>query len=317
MTSIEAQQKYSAKTHPHQNSYAAMYSSWLGGIVKDPAWMLVPIDDHLVHRGDGVFEAIKCVQSKIYLLEEHLDRLVHSATQISLVLPMSRDEITDVIHQTLRASGLQDAIIRLYLSRGPGLFSPNPYDSVGSQLYVVITPFKNLPEEKYQKGVRIGRSAIPIKDSWLARIKTCNYLPNVLMKKESVDRNLDFTVALDENNNLGESSTENILIVSHAGHLVHPPLQQILRGTIMTRAFELAQSLLGTDLEKIEVRPIAEKELFEVREVMMAGTTLDILPVTEYEGQPINHSRVGPVAKKLLQLIREDIRSGPRSSVLR
>ena len=316
MSSVEAQQKFLEKKHPAQAAYAAMYSSWLGGIVKDPTLMLVPVDDHLVHRGDGVFEALKCMHKRIYLLDEHLDRLQSSAQKIALALPMSRADLKEIILETVRASGLSEAVLRLYLSRGPGTFSPNPYDSVGSQIYLIVTALKALPEEKYQNGVRVGRSQVPPKEKWLAQIKTCNYLPNVMMKKESVDRKLDFTVGFDESGHLTESSTENMILVTSEGVLVHPKLDQILSGTTMNRVFALAQPLVGQEIRKIEVRPLSEEEILSAREVMMAGTTLDILPVTEYENKKIADGKVGPVAKKLLNLLREDIRSGPKGTAL-
>lgn len=290
-----------------------MYSSWLGGIVKDPSMMLIPVDDHLVHRGDGVFEAFKCQHKRIYLLEEHLDRLEKSAAALSLPWPHSRAEMREIIIQTVRASGLSEAVLRLYISRGPGTFSPNPYDSIGSQMYLIVTALKNLPAEKYEKGARIGKSQVPPKEPWLARIKTCNYLPNVMMKKESVDRGLDFTVGFDAQGFLTESSTENMILLSAEGSLIHPTLQQILSGTTMNRVFELAQALLPSgEIKKIEARNISEKEIQEAQELMMAGTTLDVLPVVEYENRKIASGQVGPVARRLLQLLREDIAQGPR-----
>ncbi len=313
MTSLEAQQKYQSRTHNHQSLYAAMYSSWLGGIVKDPTLMLIPVDDHLVHRGDGVFEAMKCVNHRIFLMEEHIQRLIKSAQKISLELPFSVQDLREAIVQTVQASELSDSIIRLFLSRGPGTFSTNPYDSVGAQVYIIVTQLKPLPEIKYTQGVQVGRSQIPPKEKWLAQIKTCNYLPNVMMKKESVDRKVDFTVSFDQQGFLTESSTENMMIVDQKGYLVHPKLEQILSGTTMRRSFELAEQLVGQELQGIKVADISESDIINAREVMMAGTTLDVLPVTSYENKKIADGKVGSVSQKLLQLLRQDILTGNRS----
>src|SRR5690606_25817987 len=92
-------------------------------------------------------------------------------------------------------------------------------------------------------GARVGKSQVPPKEPWLAKVKTCNYLPNVMMKKESVDRSLDFTVGVDAQGFLTEGSTENIVIVDQGNNLVRPELRQILKGTTMMRTFELAQEL--------------------------------------------------------------------------
>ncbi len=311
----EIQAKLQEKSYPAQKSYLAMYSSWLGGIVKDPGLMMVPVDDHLVHRGDGVFEAIKVVDGRVFLLQEHLERLVASAAQIGLPLPMPMEEMREVILKTTAATGARYAVLRLYVSRGPGGFTTNPYDSVASQMYLIVTSYTPLADEKYLAGVKVGRSQVPPKEPWLAKIKTCNYLPNVLMKKESVDRKLDFTIGIDGQGFLTEGSTENIVLIDKNKNLLRPKLRQILKGTTMMRSFELAQSLLSEGfLSSIQEKDLTEKDIFEAREVMMIGTTLDVLPVTEYEGQKIGEGRQGAVSAQLLKLLREDMKQGPKST---
>lgn len=285
-----------------------MYSSWYGGITTDPSLMLVPVDDHLVHRGDGVFEAMKYVHGSVYLMEDHLDRLETSSKQLSIEWPFSREKMKEVILDTLKASKAKEAIVRLYMSRGPGGFTPNPYDSVGTQLYCVITELKATPEEKYQTGVRIGRSAIPVKDPWFAAIKSCNYLQNVLMKKEAVDRNLDFTVGFDTQGILTEGPTENIILVNANNELVRPYLKQILRGTTMMRALHLANDLVAQKkIAGVMEKNIQEKDILSAKEVMMVGTTLDVLPVTEYEGQRIGDGKPGFVSQTLRRFVLEDM----------
>ena len=317
ITPQEIQKRLEQKNYLAQNAYLAMYSSWWGGVIKEPGQMMVPIDDHLVHRGDGVFEALKVVDGKIFLMEEHLRRLESSAAQIALALPHSLDEIAHILKQTTRHAGVENALLRLYISRGPGAFTTNPYDSVGSQMYLVVTELKGPSEDKYEQGVKVGKSAIPPKESWLAQIKTCNYLPNVMMKKESVDRKLDFTVGFDSANFLTEGSTENIVLVDQHHNLIRPKLHQILKGTTMMRTFALAESLLPQmHIKAINEKDISEQDLISAKEVMMIGTTLDVLPVTEYEGKPIGNGKVGTVAKSLLKLLREDMKTGPKATPL-
>src|SRR6266851_2878773 len=113
------------------NEYYAFYSSWFGGIVKNPQLMLLPMDDHMVHRGDGVFEAMKSVSRSVYLLDEHLQRLFISAKKVAMQPPMALDQLKEAILETLRVANQSEATIRIFLSRGPGDFSVNPYDSIG------------------------------------------------------------------------------------------------------------------------------------------------------------------------------------------
>lgn len=296
------------KTHPYLEEYYAFYSSWFGGIIKNSPMMLIPIDDHMVHRGDGVFEAMKAVSRSIYLLEEHLNRLFLSAERIALEIPVSFDEMKEIVIQTLRIADKTDALVRIFVSRGPGSFSVCPYDSIGSQVYVVITKLTTPAAEKYEQGVILGKSAIPVKAPWFAQIKTCNYLANVLMKKEAVDRSLDFVVGVDERGYITESATENVMIVDANGLLVYPLLDTILKGTIMMRACELADE----NGIKTESRLISIADLLSAREVMIAGTSLNVLPAVQFEGQKIGNGRPGLLTQKILRLIQEDVETGPR-----
>lgn len=308
LSSEECRQAWQRFQHPAQKSYFAFYSSVLGGITKDPSYMSLPIDDHMVHRGDGVFEALKCKDGRIYLWKAHCDRLRTSCQGLGLTYP---ENLAEVVTATVKASGAQNCIIRIFVSRGPGQFSTNPYDSVGTQLYVVVAQLTNPPPEKYTRGVRAGRSRIPPKEPWLAQLKTCNYLPNVMMKKEAVDRKIDFTIGVDAKGFITEGSTENIILVTHDLNLVRPHFDYILKGTTMGKVLSLAETLAGQGLlKKIGEKNILESDIISAKEVMMVGTTLDVLPVTEYEEKPIGDGRVGSIAKALLELLAEDQKSG-------
>lgn len=320
LSSQEILMKLTEKQYKQQSSYYLMYSSWFGGYVKDPGLMLVPIDDHQVHRGDAIFEAIKVIDKKVYLLGPHLERLQKSAASIGLALDSINgiSGVRKIVLEALQIANVSEALIRIFVSRGPGGFTTNPYDSVGTQLYVVITQFVPVADAKYQSGVSIGRSQFPAKESWMATVKSCNYLPNVMMKKEAVDRGLDFTVSFDGNAKLAESSTENIIIFTKDGKLLRPKGHQILKGTMMTRALELAESLVGQGLIKeVCEADITEEMLLSAQEVMMVGTTLDVLPVKSYEGKEIGtdpslkSSERYKVANMLCQLLRVDMKKGP------
>jgi branched-chain amino acid aminotransferase len=176
---------------PWQKDYLAMYSSQWSGVTTDPDLMMVPIDDHLVHRGDGAFEVIRCVRGKIYQMEAHLKRLERSAKTISLNFPPDYDRITDVITRVVLIGGERDCLIRVIISRGPGSFSINPHDCPSSQIYVNVNRFRSLPGKCYKEGIPLVTSNIPIKKSFFATVKSCNYLPNVLMKMEAIEAGCD------------------------------------------------------------------------------------------------------------------------------
>jgi 4-amino-4-deoxychorismate lyase len=294
-----------------KREYIAMYSSLFGGVVTDPALMLVPLDDHIVHRGDGVFEAIRTTASGMYLVYPHLERLYRSAKLIDLKVSVQINELHALCKELVEIGKLKNqGMLRIFVSRGPGDFSPSPYSTMGSQLYIAIMDFKSMPQSKYDEGVSVMTSKIPVKQAPYATVKSCNYLHNVLMKKESIDNNFDFSVGVSSDGYLAEGPTENIMIVNKSGELLAPNFDYTLRGTTLVRAMELAENQLRKDknfLNGIRVADIHMDELASAREIMMVGTTLSVLPVTKFGPKSIGGGKPGPVAKKLCELVNQDM----------
>ncbi|MDR2387544.1 MAG: aminotransferase class IV, partial [Deltaproteobacteria bacterium] len=138
---------------PWHENYFVMFSTVWGGYSTDPSIWGVPPDDHMTHRGDAVFESLKCVNGRAYCFREHIDRLRHSAEALELTIPMETSEILDVLKGAYRLGGHEDFVIRLTVSRGPGSFTVNPYDSIGGcQLYLITSKLKRPSPEVYEKG---------------------------------------------------------------------------------------------------------------------------------------------------------------------
>lgn len=292
----------------HSQVCYAMYSSIVNGITTDPAAMAIPIDDHLVHRGDGVFESIKCLNGAIYNVGAHLDRMDEACKRVQLDLPCTREELLDIITQTIHAGGRRDCLIRVLLSRGTGTMSVDPTKCKRAELYIAVyqIPDKWLKKERYPAHVRLSK--VPVKPPFFATIKSCNYLPNVLMKKEAVDLGVDFVVAIDEKGNLGEGATENFAIVTTDRQLLAPPTDHVLAGTTLKRVIKLADELVRqgdlTDARYAEITPL---DAMSSAEMLVIGTTRDVLPVSQFEGRYINSGQPGPIYKKLLKLLRKDM----------
>jgi len=291
----------------HQNYYA-MYSSVLGGTVTDPVLMQVPLDDHLVHRGDGVFDTFKCVNRGAYNLEPHLHRLIHSAAAISLVWPGGIDEIRELTLATLRIADREACSARIILARGPGSFGVSPYESKRPALYIVVyaagTPFM----QRKPEGADVKRSLIPVKHAKFATVKNCNYLPNVMMKQEAVDWGVDFVVGFDLDGFMTEGATENFAIVTPDKHLVFPRVKKVLDGTTMKRVMELAEELVAEQvLTSVGFGDILIEDVLSAREVLIVGTTLNVVSVRSFDGNPIADGVPGPVGKALNQMISDDI----------
>jgi branched-chain amino acid aminotransferase len=218
------------------------------------------------------------------------------------------EHITDLVIGTIRIAGTRDCLIRLFVSRGPGGFTTNPYECPSSQIYIVACNPSVYPEEQSTEGVFIKSSSIPVKKSYFATIKSCNYLPNVLMKKEAVDAGVQYTVSIDENGFLGEGSTENIGLVTPDRTLKFPRFARILKGTTVTRVAELAESLVANGkLEQVVFEDITLNEAYSGAEILLFGTTFDILAAVIFDGHAIGSGRPGEIYQLLLELLTRDI----------
>src|SRR5919106_2256788 len=166
-------------------SYSSFYSSQLGGIVTDPALMVLPFDDHMVHRGHGIFDTAGLVDGRIYDLEAHLDRFLLSAERSKLRLPGSREEIRDIIVKTTAVSGRRDGSIRYWLSSGPGSLELSPAAGAEPGFFVMIFAGLTYPARWYSEGLKVMTTTYPIKPPLYAITKATDYLPNVLMQMEA------------------------------------------------------------------------------------------------------------------------------------
>jgi branched-subunit amino acid aminotransferase/4-amino-4-deoxychorismate lyase len=293
---------------PWLSCYLVMYSSWFDGYVTDPNLMLVPVDDHLVHRGDGVFDVMRCVNGKIYQMEAHLQRLERSAKSVSLTLPPKYNEIRELIKRLIIIGNEKNCAIRIIISRGPGGFSTNPYECPASQMYINIIRLHEPPEKDYLVGVTAITSKIPIKTPFFATIKSCNYLPNVLMKKEAIDAGCKYSINVDEEGYIGEGSTENICIVSEDGYLKIPGFDHTLAGTTASRIYNLAGNLVKNGVIRgVEFAGITPEDVYHSAEAMLMGTSIGLMPLTNFDGKVIGSGHPGPVYSQLSTLLWNDM----------
>ena len=292
------------KQWQHSSGYRGMYSTWWGGVTFDPRLMLIPIDDHMVHRGDGVFEAFRSMGTQLYDFDPHMDRLEASMRAVGLECPKTREDVADICKFLISKTGLEKALFRLYVSRGPGGFSANPFESVGAQLYIVICEFTPVEEALYQSGVKVMVSRMEQKPQPYCQIKSCNYLPNVMMKKEALENGCHYSVGVDERGFLTESSTENIFFVDQGGTLWSLQWSQVLKGTTLLRVLEFAKELVKEGvLTGVGQKGITREELQGAREVMLCGTTLEVISVDQFDGVSLNLNR--PISLCLRKKLQE------------
>jgi len=273
----------------------------------DPALMVLPMDDHMVHRGDGIFEALECVNGCLYNLDAHLSRLEKSAQLISLSLPFNLDTIKQIIIETVTIGSVKNCVVRLFISRGLGGFGCKPTECQKSNLYVVVLKEESVPQRFYTEGASAVTSQIPIKPSFFARVKSCNYLPNALVHLEAHQNKVDFAIVLDQQGNLAEGATESVAIVSKQKIFMYPKLDNILEGTTLLRAIELAKKLIKNGyLKGISSTDISLEEAYNSSEMLIFGTGINVVPIVKYDEKTIGTGKPGPVFHQLSQLFQKD-----------
>jgi 4-amino-4-deoxychorismate lyase len=290
----------------------AFYSSQLGGIVTDPTFMVIPFDDHMVHRGHGIFDTAAIVAGKIYDLEAHLDRFLRSARLSKLMLRGTREDIRDIIIRTTAVSGKRDGSIRYWLSSGPGSLGLAPAPDAEPGFFVMIFSGLSYPDTWYAEGLRVMTTTYPIKPPLYAITKSTNYLPNVLMQMEANEKGVDNGVFVDGAGNVGESSNMNVAFVTPDRILRHPKFDHILSGCTSLRVLDLASSLVGTLIERVEVCDLSVADARAAHEMLLIGSSVKVAPIVAWDGQRIGDGKPGPVAAAIRGLLETDMRSGDR-----
>ncbi len=287
---------------PGAEKILAFYEHRVGSICKDARLLLAPLDDHLCHRGDGVFESIAYANGRLFQLEAHMHRLKSSACGLKLVPPCSWDAVQSYILQVAKASGKQDGSIRVLLGRGPGGFGISATECPEASLYIIAMDNPSPSLAWYEKGLKACRSAIPAKQVYLAKIKNANYLPNVLMAEEALSKNVDVAFSFNEDNYLAEATVANVAIISQDDALICPHLTNALSGTTLMAALEVAKNLLP-----ISFQNIVDADIWAAKEVLLFGSTPLCVGVVEYEKRPIGFGKTGPMSHLIRKLLTQNL----------
>lgn len=291
-----------ATKRPGSEAILAFYEHRLGAICRDSRMMLAPLDDHLVHRGDGVFETIRFTERKIIHLDAHLKRLASSAAGLEMELPCSTEKIREIVVAVAKAGDAPEGNLRILAGRGPGGFGISPSECPQGTLYIAAYKVKPHGDDWYAKGLTAFRSEVPVKPARFARLKTTNYLSAVMMSLEAEHRGMDVALTFDAENCLTEAAIANVAIVDAKGTFVLPEFRNALVGTMATKAAELAKAFMP-----VEIRPVPASEIASVQEMMILGTAHECVGVTHFEGKPIGKGTPGPVALRLRDLLRKEL----------
>lgn len=275
-----------------------MTKVYISGKLLDKEQATVSVYDHGLLYGDGVFEGIRVYGGNVFLLKEHIERLYESARAIRLEIPMTPGDMIQATKDTVKANELGDGYVRLVVTRGAGYLGLDPRKTANPQVIIIADTITLYPQEIYDQGMKlITASTIRNHAQALSpRIKSLNYLNNILAKIEGTDGGCVEALMLNHKGEVAECTGDNIFIVKN-GVLKTPPTDAgILEGITRNAVIKLAQGAGITVQETTLIR----HDIYVADECFLTGTAAEVVPVTSLDGRPLGTGKPGPVTKDLL-----------------
>ncbi|MFH1732681.1 MAG: branched-chain-amino-acid transaminase [Planctomycetota bacterium] len=264
----------------------------------------VSVFDHGLLYGDGVFEGIRAYSGKIFREQQHVKRLYNSAKAIMLDVPLPPGELAKAMYDTMAANGLSDAYIRVVVTRGAGDLGLDPRKCPRPCLIIIAASIVLYPDEFYQNGLDLVTA--PTRristDALNPRIKSCNYLNNILAKIEGIGSGCIEALMLNSKGEVAECTGDNIFIVNGSVLKTPPPEAGILEG--VTRGVVINDLAAKLGLTALEV-PLTRHDLFLADECFLTGTAAEIIPVVKIDGRKIGDGKPGRTTVQLLAEFRK------------
>jgi branched-chain amino acid aminotransferase len=255
----------------------------------------ISVFDHGFLYGDGVFEGIRAYDGCVFRLDEHLTRLYESAKSIDLQIPLTHQEMKKAVLDTLRINQLTNAYIRVVITRGIGTLGLSPLTCHYPSVIIITDYLQPLFEGKNVKAI-VASTRRNATTALNPRIKSLNYLNNILARWEAIKANVNEAIMLNLNGTIAEGTGDNIFIVKH-GQIVTPPatagiLMGITREAVIDLARELKIPITETD--------ITTHDLYNADEAFLTGTAAEIVPLIEVDNRVIGNGHVGPITAQLM-----------------
>ena len=259
----------------------------------------ISVYDHGLLYGDGVFEGIRVYGGKVFLHEEHITRLYESANAIRLQIPMKPTELMRAVEETVKANGISDGYVRRVVTRGAGALGLDIRRTSDPQVIIIADTISLYPQELYENGLKlVTASTIRNHPGALSpRVKSLNYLNNILAKIEGTDAGSPEALMLNHKGEVAECTGDNIFIVK-AGVLRTPPTDAgILEGITRNAVLRLARES-GRVVEEVA---LTRHDLYTADECFLTGTAAEVIAVVSLDGRPIGAGKPGPVTTDLLR----------------
>lgn len=241
----------------------------------------ISVFDHGLLYGDGIFEGLRFYHGKTFMLEAHLQRLTKSARAIDLELPLSLQQISTAIEQLIEAYPADSGYLRLVVTRGPGSLGIDPRKCARAGLFIIADELAVVDVSDISQGIDLHvaqtrRMPVECLDP---KIKSLNYLNNILAKIEANYAGMDEALMLNLDGYISEGSVDNIFIVD-AGVLKTPPLDDgLLAGITRAVILEAAQDV-GIRCQEISLRL---EDLIAADECFLTGTGAELIAVSRID----------------------------------
>ena len=280
---------------------------YINGKLYDKADAKISVYDHGLLYGDGVFEGIRVYEGKVFRLAEHVERLYDSARSIRLEIPMTREQMAHAVNDTVTANTKRNGYIRLLVTRGAGYLGLDPRKATNPQIIIIVDDITLYPPELYENGMEIATvSTIRNHPNALnPRIKSLNYLNNILAQIEAVQAGCFEALMLNHKGEVAECTGDNIFIVKRGVLKTPPPDAGILEGVTRGAVLELARAA------KIPVQETAltRHDVYTANECFLTGTAAEVVPVVKCDGRAIGTGRPGPITRQLRERFHQLVRS--------
>jgi branched-chain amino acid aminotransferase len=263
---------------------------------------LVSVFDHGFLYGDGIYETMRAYDGIVFMLDRHIERLNRSASLIQLIVP-SPDVIRNAVYETIRANGLKSVYVRVTVSRGKGPIGLDPALCPKPTFVVIAEEFKEYPEKYYSEGVKfiIAKTRRNLREALNPKIKSLNFLNNILAKIEAKERGAYESVMLNAEGFIAEGTVCNIFFVKD-NILCTPSVDAgVLDGITRELVIDLAK---GTGMQVTEGNFLPQ-DLFSASEVFFTNTTSEVMPVSQVEDVIYP---VGDLTKSLRIRYRENVK---------
>ena len=279
---------------------------WMDGDLVDKADAKVSVYDHGLLYGDGVFEGMRVYHGKLFEADAHFRRLFESAKGLRLTIPYTADELRAATDRTVAANGFTDCYVRLVVTRGAGTLGLDPDKCPRPAVFIIADKIALYPPEMYDRGMPVITASVVRNhpNALSPRIKSLNYLNNILAKMEATDAGVPEAVMLNHVGNVCECTADNIFVLKGGVVLTPAATEGALEGVTRRVIIDLCRRN-GIDCRETVLQ---RHDLYVCDEMFLTGSGAEVIPVTSVDRRPVGTGQPGPVTKRLIGLFRDYLR---------